>query len=501
MQIERIDHTSAHLAAVKTLGRANGGTLGLFPEGAFDDYAYQKHIIIAVAPDDGCVGYVLYRITRGWAIVVHLCVDTRYGHKGVAAQLVDRLCTETQSQIGIRADCRRDYGIDHVWERLGFHAAGERRGRSKAGTKLTIWLLKHGPPDLFTRIAMERVASKLLVAIDANVFYDLIDPTRPGHEESQALLADCLSDEIELTVSDELWNEINRGPDEQQRERTRAAAGQFHRFQTERLAFDAAQRSLQPLFPAHMRPNDASDLRQLARAIVGKVPFFVTRDERLLDRAVEINQAHGIAIRRPSDFVIQLDELRRQQEYQPARLAGTTIELRRVQSQEQSSLSEYFQHDGQGETRSDFEHLLRRLLAAPKVVEGLVARDAGQTPLLLVAYDRSEPGRLIVPLVRVRHGPLAPTLARYLLLTSVVRAAREGRQLTIITDPTIDPMLSQALQQDASRPTPSRSLIWTTSRKSEVRWELQHPLMLWLVWSLPRSSCLTSLPRHAMLLA
>lgn len=89
-----------------------------------------------------------------------------------------------------------------------------------------------------------------------------------------------------------------------------------------------AQRSLRELFPTRMSRNDESDMRQLARAIAGNVPFFVTRDEDLLDRANEIYRTHGITIRRPSDLIIQLDELRRQQEYQPARLAGTVIELR-----------------------------------------------------------------------------------------------------------------------------------------------------------------------------
>jgi hypothetical protein len=223
----------------------------------------------------------------------------------------------------------------------------------------------------------------------------------------------------------------------------------FTRFPTDRAAFDAAQRSLRQLFPAQMSPSDESDLRQLARAIAGEVPFFVTRDTGLLERADAIYQAHGIAIRRPSDLIIHLDELRRHQEYQPAWLAGTLIELRRVQSREQRSLAIHFQHDAQGESRADFEGLLRPMLATPTIVECFLAHDAAQTPLVLVAYDLNQPERLTLPLLRVRRGPLAPTLARYILLASVARAARTGRSRTYVTDPALDDLLVGALQQDA----------------------------------------------------
>lgn len=449
MQIESIDHTSRHLAAVKTLGRANAGTLGHLPEGAFDDHAQRGHILVALDDQRRCVGYLLYRISHGWATIVHLCVDAQSRCGGVARCLVDRLCMDTQHLIGIRADCRRDYAINVIWPRLGFRAAGERPGRSRAGSVLTRWLLDHGHPDLFTVGMMERLESKLLVAIDANIFYDLHDPARPDREESLALLADWLQAEIELAVSDELWNEIHRGSDERQRQRARAAAETFTRFPTDRVAFDAAQRSLRQLFPAQMTPNDESDLRQLARAIAGEVPFFVTRDTGLLERAEAVYQTHGIAIRRPSDLIIHLDELRRQQEYQPARLAGTSIELRRVQSQEQRSLAAHFQHDAQGESRADFERLLRRVLATPMTIECLLALDEAQTPLLLIAYDRSHPDRLTIPLLRVRRGVLAPTLARYIVLAMVARSAREGRQITRVTDPALDELLTGVLQQDA----------------------------------------------------
>ena len=70
-----------------------------------------------------------------------------------------------------------------MWPRLRFHAMGERRGRAKDGSTLTIWWLDHGHPDLFSSLRAEQLEAKLVVAIDANIFFDLVDSSRPHSEE------------------------------------------------------------------------------------------------------------------------------------------------------------------------------------------------------------------------------------------------------------------------------------------------------------------------------
>jgi predicted nucleic acid-binding protein/ribosomal protein S18 acetylase RimI-like enzyme len=449
MHIENINHASEHLKTVKELGRANASTLGHLPEGAFDDYAKRGTILIALNDNQDCIGYLLFRISRDWATIVHLCVDTKFRGQRIARELIRRLCADTKDLIGIRADCRRDYPINKMWPKLGFYAVNERPGRSHSGSILDMWRLEHGHPDLFTQAMKERLETKLGIVIDANIFYDLYTPNGRHNEESLALLADWLKAEIEIMVSDELWNEINRGLDSNERQRARAFASQFSRVPYNHNAFQEAQESLRELFPTHMKPSDESDLRQLARAIAGEMQFFITRDAKLLDLAEEVYKRYGIAIRRPSDLIIHLDELRRQHEYQPARLAGTQIQLRRIHSQEQENLATHFQHNLQGESRSNFEHQLHCILATPTTIECWVALDSTEMPLLLFAIDRSQDNCFTLPLVRVRRGPLGPTLARYILLEMIARAAQEGRWFTRITDPALDNVLIDALQQNA----------------------------------------------------
>ncbi len=48
MRTEEIDLRSPHLKKVKYLGRLNSAKLGFFPEGAFDEHASRKQIIVAL---------------------------------------------------------------------------------------------------------------------------------------------------------------------------------------------------------------------------------------------------------------------------------------------------------------------------------------------------------------------------------------------------------------------------------------------------------------------
>lgn len=47
MQIEAIDDSSPHLEAVKKLWRAHSDTLGFLPDGGFQDYARERHVVVA----------------------------------------------------------------------------------------------------------------------------------------------------------------------------------------------------------------------------------------------------------------------------------------------------------------------------------------------------------------------------------------------------------------------------------------------------------------------
>ncbi len=109
--IEQIDPTSPHLPTVMALGRANTKTLGFLRDSAFVDYAKRRGILVALAPEGDCIGYVMYRCPRQQITIAHLCIDKLWRGKGVAKRLVEYLSQNHKELYGIGLWCRRDYSI------------------------------------------------------------------------------------------------------------------------------------------------------------------------------------------------------------------------------------------------------------------------------------------------------------------------------------------------------------------------------------------------------
>jgi ribosomal protein S18 acetylase RimI-like enzyme/predicted nucleic acid-binding protein len=449
VEIVAIDEGSPHLEKVIELAQANIATLGFFPKGAFVGYAARKQILVALDDEKNVLGYLLYATSpkKMLAYIVHLCVETSQRRRGIATALFDELKKATKDSFsGIRVRCRRDYGLSGFWSRLGFAAVGERPGRSKRGTTLTVWRFDHELPTLFTFADERRTQSKLRVAIDANVFYDLEEPPTPENEESQSLLADWLEENIELCLTSEIFNEIDRNRDKTERERKRAFARQFRMLPSPDDKFQKISEDLRGFFPRQMDERDASDVRQLARAIAADVQFFVTRDGLLLKIAEQIYEGFGMRIIRPSDLIIHQDALIREAEYQPARLAGSSIKIERIHPGQSSLLEETFRAP-QEETKAEFRQRLQPCLADPHIFETNVIQRAKQ-PLALIVYGRQTEHELEIPLFRILQDSLSATLARYLVLNIILVSSGEGRTLTRITDARLSDDVIDALQEN-----------------------------------------------------
>lgn len=451
MIIKRIDNQSSHLSAVRQLGKANSRTLGLFPDGAFDEYAARRQILVAIEAGN-CIGYLLWRFRTSQmdVAIVHVCVDKGHRRRGVATALVDRLKQMSKEHRGISVRCRRDYKASKLWEHLGFLPLAELRGRSQVGSVLTLWWFDHGHPSLFSASEQELAEDWLTVVMDANVFYDLQDDEDPAGEESRALLADWLQDTLTLCVTDEIFNEINRQQDARERQRRRAHVQKFKKLSTRYDEVQEISTRLRPLFPEEVTPSDESDVRQLAHAIAGRAAFFVTRDSSLVESEIadETYSEFGLSIVRPCNIIVHLDELVRTAEYQPVRLAGSRIEINRVQSNEYAALVDSFYLPAQGERKSAFGQRLRPLLADPRTYENLVVRDPQGQALALMIYSRQSGAKLAIPVIRVARNSLSPTLARRLILQSVLETCRDDRRMTSITDPHLSDVVVQAIRQN-----------------------------------------------------
>jgi hypothetical protein len=447
--VKELDPNSPHLATVKALGKVNASTLGFLPDGAFDEYVLRGQIIAAFKPSGDCCGYALFRISRRRVHLAHLCVNNADRNDGIGRALIEHLKSLTKPEyLGISLKCRRDYSANTMWPKFGFTVTGEVLGRGKDRMPLTCWELDYGHPTLFTAPIVERLSSKLCVVLDANVFFDLDDENRPGHVESGSLLADWLPENLELCLTDEIRNEINRGTDPIQRRTSWAAAEQFVIPPCDDSEFTLAQRQLKQHFPTPMTARDESDLRQLARTVASYIQFFVTRDERLLNLGDDLYKAVGVSIIRPSDLILRFDELRREADYQPARLAGTLSQSRLIQSTDEKLVLETFLARSVGETKEMFGRQLRKLFSDPIKYECRVVESADRSPVALFVFDRTDSDTLELPLFRVRRGPLSKTIARYLAFYANWQSAAEQRVFTRITDTQLDADMREMIASD-----------------------------------------------------
>lgn len=445
-----VDSTSPHLPAVKALWRANSDTLGFFPDGAFNEHAAKRHILVALA-EGQCVGYLLYRVSRqalrGRISIVHLCVDQNRRGLGIAKTLVDTLHDQTPEYDGIGLSCRRDYAASRIWPQLGFTAIYERPGRGHGASELTYWWLSRNHPNLWTTTDADGPEARITAVIDANVFFDLRSQEGEKGEESKALLADWLRETVELCITSELRNEINRNPTQVQRSDLRYFADSFREVSSEKATEDAVAERLRKYFPTNLKQSDESDLRQVARTIAADVQFFITRDGPLLERSEDIYKEFQLRLMRPSDLIIRLDELRREAEYQPVSLAATSLNVRLAGGDDPTILTA-FQNPDLRERRDGFQSRLRRFLASPRRFSCRLTEGEDKQPLSLVVCDTQVDDELIIPMFRVGRTKLAPTLARYHVRLYLLQCAAEGRLFIKIIDPFLASDVKAALREE-----------------------------------------------------
>lgn len=413
------------------LHRLNAKTLGFFPKGAFEEHVRLRQVIVATDSAGQCLGYLLYRVARGRATIVHLCVADAARGKGVARLLVDCLKRETKSLEGIGLFCRRDYDVTHIWAKFGFEAVNAKTGRGKDGAELTFWWFGHGHEDLLSR-ASEPDPVRQRVVIDANVFYDLFARNTPESEDSRALLADWVQASIELVITKELRNEIAKASDENQRSASRAEATRYTTLPADDAVFQKLCAELRPCLPASTTLNDEADLRQVAYSIAGSAPFMVTRDQTLVDRCEPLYRSHGLLVLHPAELINHLDSIEREGDYRPARIEGTRLKNALLKVEALDAVVEKFK--APEERESDFKKALFHCLSQPKTTDVQVITDHADSYVVLGVMDRQRQQVLAVPVLRHGKHSMAATMLRNFLRACLAAAAGEGRRIVTVTE-------------------------------------------------------------------
>ena len=453
LSIRPVDPNSPYLNTIKQLADQNSGTLGFLPYGAFDRMALEKRIIACISEQDECIGYLIFCAGKNRIKLTHLCVSKEFRGKGIPSKLLNYLKETTSDLQGILLSCRRDYNLSKFWSTLGFVAQGEREGRAKEGSTLTEWWLSYGKPDLFSILAEQQSEINLCVVIDANIFFDLTSDQciDEGGRESKALLADWLSNEMTICLTDEIRNEINRNPDAQSRSKLINAVSEFIVLDYDRNSIGDVKDSIKHLFPENMKESDRSDLDQIAKTITAKIDisFFITRDNRLLEEVEEeVYQRFGLRIVSPIEFIVQQDQLRRDSIYQPVRLAGTSTRKNRVSAEQKDTVITSFLANKLGETKPSFRSKINLALSDPLNFECILISNSDDEYLALIVVDRSNLLEFKVPILRFKPGKISSTLIRHCIFDFCTKAASESKKIILISDKYLTESITEALKED-----------------------------------------------------
>ena len=428
---------------VFSLYRQESGTLGFMPRGGFEDGISNKRLIVAKSKEGRIYGYLLFRVVGRRVIIVHLCVSKSARGKGVALQLVNNLKDTTKHLESISLKCREDFKADKLWQKFGFVAKGSKIGRGADGAKLTIWHYDHGHPDLFSS-----PPTKIRAAIDSNVFFDLWIRDRAHYEVSACLAEPWVDEVVELVVTQEIYNDINRCPSAETKRKSQEMVNSFYMLRPLALEVDALVPQLLRLYPADglMNPRDESDVRHLANTIAANVEYFITRDEAVLDKAVELLNDHNVHVFKPSEFISHLDSIFRESEYRPLRIDGSSIHKARLTAERLPTILETYTKP-KDSNRTELRLKLERLISNPRKFKMIESTTKDGQPLALTTQTLAPSVQREIVVLRHTPHKLAPTIVRHFLMDAVRQASKDGYGVLRITETLLTPESQAALAE------------------------------------------------------
>lgn len=452
-RLKRVGVGSDELRQIMALGRLHARYLGFFPEGAFESYAEAGHLLGLFTEGGRLAGYTAYRFsrTRARVVIVHLCVSEEFRGHGLARQLVDHLKTIARNtdSVGLYLKCRRDFPVNNFWPKVGLTTRTECAGRGKEGMPLSVWTWDTGTPDLFTSMEGDE---RIQAVMDANVFYDISGFSQDETaDEAKALDEPWVTDVFELCLVDEIYNEINRNTSSaEKRAACREAVRSFKELIHDEHSAEHFIPKLQEILGWETPLNDSreSDLRQLAKSAASEADYFITRDEALLKHGAEILDLTSLNVVRPNELVSDLDRAERERDYSPASVSGTTVSCRALTPNEVEVMADRFCAQGGGEGSRKLRRSLNVFLSKVRTGETTETRiyesESGD-PLVLVSLTSAKES-YDLRLVRALPGRISTTVLRWVLLKTILLAAKRRTELVRVTDPVLSKEVLDALK-------------------------------------------------------
>ena len=401
-------------------------TLGFLPREALREYLRKGGAFGVKTDDDQLVGYVLFAAYPDYFRIAQLCVSEEYRRQNWASRLVSKLEETADRQRIIRLHCRRDFAAHEIWPRLGFEPLDEKKGRSATGEPLTLWCRALAPDNQLDLFRASTSDDALDIVIDAQVFFEFVEPESNKTEPSKALLSDFLIDAISIWITGELFVEIDRQNDQSLRTASRKRAYEFPKIEYNLQSYEDFQNILSEFLPSNT-DSQISDIRHLARAAASDVSIFVTKDRTLLRNAKKILEQAKLRVLSPVDLIIQLHELSEEQSYRPTRVSGPNLEWRRFSSGDLASFPFplFLKH---GERQLQFKARLESFLARPDNYECELLRSHDGILAFRILAESSN-GVVASPLGRVARSAHQALFGRFLIADTIHKAVQKNASM------------------------------------------------------------------------
>ena len=418
--------TVADLDAVDELMKPNTGTVGFLPRAVLEDYLRKGSVLGAKAQDGQLIGYLLYGDYPDRFRIGQLCVRDDFRNQGLARKLIDALKRSTSTQKVMMLRCRNDFEANSMWPKLGFVPIDEKPGRSKERHLLTLWRLTLAPDDQLALFRANISDTVLDVVIDTQIFFDFDRQDNEVTQPSKALVSDLFVDSVNLWFTDELFSDIKQHNSPEVRKASRERTGQFMEAKYDPISVEIFVESLKEILPSGNR-NQLSDINHLARAAASEVNVFVTRDQRLLKNAGEIEGLINLQVISPTGLILRLNELSDAQAYEPDRVSGFDLQWRRLRFDDLSDFpfSRFLDRE---EALGRLKTTVETLLVDPVLHEFEVLW-SGNEPTALRCLTYCSPNMLTISLGRVATSHKGSLIEQFLISDVIYRAMLQDREM------------------------------------------------------------------------
>ena len=210
------------------------------------------------------------------------------------------------------------------------------------------------------------------------------------------------------------------------------------------IAVDIFVESLKEILPSGNR-NQLSDINHLAKAAASEVKVFVTRDQRLLKKAGEIEGLINLQVISPTALILRLNELSDSQAYEPDRVSGLAFQWRRLKSDEISDFPFSRFLDGK-EALGRLRTMVESLLVDPNLHE-LEVLWSGDEPIALRCLTYESEKTLKISLGRVANSPKGSLVGQFLISDAIYRAMLQDREVVKFEVSSIPVSLIQGLSE------------------------------------------------------